>query len=91
MCSYIKDYFLHKLVSSNEYHILFAGGADSNISTLYWTLLWLTNNPHIQDKMAQEIHENIGKLLNSWWRKQPQVIIRKCSVYNVSHIFILNF
>ena len=48
-----------------EIILLFAGGADSNVSMLYWMLLWLTNNPHVQDKMAQEIHENIGKLLNS--------------------------
>ncbi len=39
---------------------LFAAGAETTATTLHWALLWMALNPHIQEKMQEEIDRVFG-------------------------------
>jgi cytochrome P450 family 2 subfamily U polypeptide 1 len=52
---YLTDYNLMMII-----HDLYAAGTDTTQTTLRWSILALINYPHIQDKIAKEITDNIG-------------------------------
>lgn len=39
---------------------LFVAGTETTATTIRWTILYLINNPDIQNKMLNEIEENVG-------------------------------
>jgi len=40
---------------------MFAAGSDTTANVLNWTILYLTANPDVQEKLHQEIAKVIGK------------------------------
>jgi cytochrome P450 len=40
---------------------LFGAGTETTSTTIYWCVLYMLNNPDVQEKVYQEINDNVGK------------------------------
>lgn len=55
VCTTLDDENLLKIIND-----LFGAGTETTSTTIYWCILYILNNPQVQDKVYDEIKHNIG-------------------------------